>query len=594
MQALTHPARPASQADAAVDPTTVRAAISELLLDAMACLSPTRVADTVQNLLGRTDPASLPPDKRAALLAYSLVMATTLSLFTPSSGGSTAVERLVRQRGALKPAQAAAAAALREARFRLLRVEDAGGGKDWLRDLVSGECLQVDEAAVRPGLAGLHLIAWLAPLPGGTEMFASAVTPLDEAGLAVAMGFVRPGRSGLVNPLRCAEVVFRHGLQNGIVVIPGLNSPLPEEDAFEDGPGELDVVAMQWAEPGAVRNAEDVRFVRSQADLETVAAVLASAANTREHGLQALSGAYAAIAQIQMETLVRRAAAGSGTLRLPMIREAVEQRIAAGELPPGTRDILDEVQSRLRAASGTAPSGRKADAELDKLVGRIQALRAKTVEQGCTEQEALAAAGKVAELLDRYGLSLSEFDLRQQSCEGRAVETDRRRAGPLDDCVPAAAAFFDCRVWGEKAPGGTLRYVFFGLPADVTASRYLYDLIDQAFAGESATFRAGASYCELPSRMRRTATNSFQIGLGQGITAKLQALREARESILRSSGRDLVVVKAGIVDEELSSLGLALRARSRSGGRRVLKDAFEQGHTAGFGFTYTPGVAKDS
>ena len=594
MQALKSPTHPVRKADAAVDPATVRVAISGLLLDAMTCLSPTRVADMVRNLLGRSDPASLPPDRQVALMTDSLMLATTLSLFTPSPGGSTAVDRLVKQRGALKPAEAAAATALRRARFRLLRVEDAGGGESWLRDLASGERLRVDEEAVRPGLAGLHLVAWLAPLPGGGEMFASAVTPLDEAGLAVAMGFVRPGRPELVNSLRCAEAIYRHGMQNGIAAIPGLNAPLPgEEDEFADEPDELDALAVQWAEPGAARDPDDVQFVRGQADLETVIAMLASAANTREHGLHALSGAYATIAQIQIETLVRRAAAGSGSLRLPEIREAVDAGIVAGDLPVGAREVFDTIRQRLGVASGAAPGGHKADAELDKLVGRIQALRAKTVEQGCTEQEALAAAEKVAELLDRYGLSLSEFDLRQQSCEGLAVETDRKRAGPLDDCVPAAAAFFDCRVWGEKAPGGTLRYVFFGLPADVAASRYLYDLIDQAFAVETASFRTGATYAELPSRFRRTATNSFQIGLGRGITAKLHALRQARETVLRqSSGRDLVVVKAGIVDEELSSLGLNLRARSRSGGRRVLKEAFDQGHTAGLGFSYTPGVTQ--
>ena len=101
-----------------------------------------------------------------------------------------------------------------------------------------------------------------------------------------------------------------------------------------------------------------------------------------------------------------------------------------------------------------------------------------------------------------------------------------------------------------------MRYVFFGLPADVAASRYLYDLIDQAFAVETASFRIGATYAELPSRFRRTATNSFQIGLGRGITAKLRALRDARETTLRqSSGRDLVVVKAGIVTKSYRHWG---------------------------------------
>jgi hypothetical protein len=39
--------------------------------------------------------------------------------------------------------------------------------------------------------------------------------------------------------------------------------------------------------------------------------------------------------------------------------------------------------------------------------------------------------------LDRYGLSLSELDLQRQACEGGAVGTAGKRAGPVDDCVPA-------------------------------------------------------------------------------------------------------------------------------------------------------------
>ena len=44
-------------------------------------------------------------------------------------------------------------------------------------------------------------------------------------------------------------------------------------------------------------------------------------------------------------------------------------------------------------------------ADIDRLKARIQALRAKTVENGCTEQEALAAAAKVADLLDQHDLA---------------------------------------------------------------------------------------------------------------------------------------------------------------------------------------------
>jgi hypothetical protein len=51
-------------------------------------------------------------------------------------------------------------------------------------------------------------------------------------------------------------------------------------------------------------------------------------------------------------------------------------------------------------------------------------------------------------------------------------------------------------------------------------------------------------------------------------------------------------LKADIVDAEMAALGLSLRARSRSGGRRLLKDAFEQGHAAGLDFEYTQGIGS--
>src|SRR3954470_21486634 len=104
-------------------------------------------------------------------------------------------------------------------------------------------------------------------------------------------------------------------------------------------------------------------------------------------------------------------------------------------------------------------------AELDKLRSRIQALRAKTIANGCTEDEALSAAAKVAELLDRHDLSLSDVELRASSWERRFYETFRKKRIPLVACIGAIAHFCDCRVWREKSPAGENRYVFFGLGA---------------------------------------------------------------------------------------------------------------------------------
>jgi hypothetical protein len=414
------------------------------------------------------------------------------------------------------------------------------------------------------------------------------ITPLDDAALAVALGFVLPGaRTPL--PSRAAEVVYRHVLRHGTLEIPGLNRPPIGDDDELDELSELDRIAHRWAEPGE-RDPADVQRARSECDLERILDMIHASVGTRMRGLPALSAAYAEILGVQLEVVHRRQAIGSGSLTLDRVRAAVEAEIAKG-MPPQARDVFNEARRRLGAARSES-SGR--DAELDRLIGRIQALRAKTVEHGCTEAEALAAAGKVAELLDRYGLSLSELDLQRQTCEGAAIETCRKRTGPVDECVPAIAAFFDCRVGGEKAANGTLRHVFFGLPADVAAARYLYDLVELAFETETALFRAGPTYAAMPSGLRRTASNSFGLGFARGVSAKLHTLRSSREGTMRSaSGRDLVVAKAEVVDSELERLGLRFRTRKLGSGRRIMSGAFQEGHEAGLGFEYMPGLGAD-
>src|SRR3954453_16661935 len=91
---------------------------------------------------------------------------------------------------------------------------------------------------------------------------------------------------------------------------------------------------------------------------------------------------------------------------------------------------------------------------LDRLKTRLQGLRSKTADNGCTEAEALLAAAKVAELLDRYDLSLTDIEIRSALCERRDYQTNRKKRIPLDDCVGAVANFCDCRVWREKNQTG--------------------------------------------------------------------------------------------------------------------------------------------
>ena len=70
----------------------------------------------------------------------------------------------------------------------------------------------------------------------------------------------------------------------------------------------------------------------------------------------------------------------------------------------------------------------------------------------------------------------------------------------------------------------------------------------------------------------------------------MQAERAAnRHSV---SGRDLVPVKAAMVEEELAKLGLDLHTREVKRGRRVLADAFTAGEAAGQRFEFRPAITE--
>jgi len=226
---------------------------------------------------------------------------------------------------------------------------------------------------------------------------------------------------------------------------------------------------------------------------------------------------------------------------------------------------------------------------LDRLKTRIQGLRAKTIANGCTEAEAMLAAAKVAELLDRHDLSLSDVELREAACEQRAFETFRKKRIPLDDCVGAIAHFCDCRVWREKNAAGENRYVFFGLRADVEVAHYLTELIDGSVRAELGRYKTSAAYQKYRHQDRYLVNASFTLGMVTSIADKLVTMKAERDAVNQSTGRDLVVLKASVVEAELERLNLNLRT-SRRGARTISPTAYEAGGEAGAALPLNPGI----
>jgi hypothetical protein len=405
----------------------------------------------------------------------------------------------------------------------------------------------------------------------------------------------------LINPQRCAAAVYKHVTRHGDFRLEGADAlprelfddieAVENEDEFDD----LDRLAFAIEakkKRGQEPQAEDMSEARRLTSFESLAQALARSVISRQYRRDVLADVFSQLAFIMMETYARRAAVGAGGEENPLqsIAAALDRAIAERRLPKESRALYEDLRRRLTISRNLGADKSEKDAELARVLQRIQGLRAKTVDQGCTEQEALASAKKVAELLDRYGLSLGEVEMREQACEGVGVETGRKRRSPLDDCVPSIALFCDCKVWVETTAQGAIRYVFFGLPADVEAAHYLYDLIALTFSTETVRYKSeDEAFC---SSVRREGARSFQIGLAHGIAEKLKMMKTERDAALRqSTGRDLVLLKTSVIEEELEKLGLDFHAKAMRRKRRVEIGAYEAGRAAGRKFEPRRGVA---
>ena len=529
---------------------------------------------------------ALPPedeDVQDCLMA----MAGDLELFTPSPSGRTLVDRHLASHIPSTSYDKMAFQALRESQFRLVRIIDRESREVVrIQDLVTQEDLPVLDTRISPLAAGLTSAMRLCPLESGRHALISPLFALDEAQIATAMTFVRGGRP-LGHGHRCAASLYRDMARHGYQPTPQLE---PDAEAFvellRDVAENLSPVSrlgLNWLR-GDEAEEDLVAEARQLASVDNLVDVLGCFGQIGPDGPQELRAIYERIAALQVETVGHRIAAGvTAADTLDVVAAEIAGHIARGDMETGARELLH----RLRRQD--APSGNKTSAvrppevaDVDRVIQRIRALRTRTVDQGCTEAEAMAAAAKVSELLDRHDLTLDEISVRRSHCEGINLATGRGRRAPVDSCMPSIAAFCDCRVWSQDDDDGTLRFVFFGLKADVEAARFLHELITATFENESASFRGGKVYRSLRGGDRRMALNSFQTGLASGIAGKLAALKAARHSTnAKSTGFDLVAVKHSVLDEEIDRLGLNFTTKRLTSRRYVHGEAYDAGQAGG-------------
>jgi hypothetical protein len=217
--------------------------------------------------------------------------------------------------------------------------------------------------------------------------------------------------------------------------------------------------------------------------------------------------------------------------------------------------------------------------ELTRVKLRITALTARTIDRGCTEAEAMAAAAMVGRLLERYALTMEEVDIRQQPCIQITIPIGGKRRRPIDICVPAIARFCDCKVWFTRSELQA-HYVFFGFDTETQLAGYVFHIIAHAMHSEVADFRARS--VRRRSTLPRQAATSFQNGLAARVAERLEAMHAEREAAVaaqRPTGNALTIVRHQVVEDAFQAANVQLRTQR---GLSTRPDAaFRAGKAAG-------------
>jgi hypothetical protein len=207
--------------------------------------------------------------------------------------------------------------------------------------------------------------------------------------------------------------------------------------------------------------------------------------------------------------------------------------------------------------------------EREKIAARIRALLAKTVENGCTEDEAIAAARMAAMLLAKYNMTIDEAELRANPFKREQVHQEDEIGERIWKVASAIADLTGSRYWRSRPGISPVEITFFGFAHEVDVARYLLGICERAMQdGKRSLLRRHALL--VPAR-RRIHLLAFLDGMADRLARRILDLIPKAPP-----GSGLVVVRNSLIDAALEADDVKLNERKVRPGRS-LDDAYWDG-----------------
>lgn len=213
----------------------------------------------------------------------------------------------------------------------------------------------------------------------------------------------------------------------------------------------------------------------------------------------------------------------------------------------------------------------------NNIILKINALLAKTTDNGASKAEMESALEKANELMLKH--FISEHDLNQtiavEKCSSRTI--DRVKSSyDIDGFSGFLAKLFDCKAYFNKD-----KQTFFGYNQDTELCEYFYILIIKTILHEVEIFKKSSNYKSLSHRYHgRSLVSSFVNGFVHEVQVELEDMYNQRESSLPQSVGLMVISKKNDIEEQYKAISGLFRKKYAQT-KRVEMIAFECGAEKG-------------
>lgn len=211
------------------------------------------------------------------------------------------------------------------------------------------------------------------------------------------------------------------------------------------------------------------------------------------------------------------------------------------------------------------------------ILNKVRALLAKTVENGATEAEAIAAAEKAASMMADHDLSMDEIDVKESGVKREEFDLDKDMATYLGIVAEAIANLNGTRFWtdyiGRSANSGT----FYGLPHDVEISLHLFAVCKSAMERAVKAYERDPEIALKRITIRAAKRRSFLGGMSDRLAERLNEMAASRR---RGTGTAIVPLKDAVIDAAMKDDDIKLKSgRLRFGDLHT--DDIRRGRLAG-------------